>query len=321
MSESERIRLEKSFLAEEIMDHEIFSHLARAEKDSKLKKLLEKLADTEKRHAESWRGLLGEKRAGEVRKPVLGSLKIFEYLAIRKFLGTAFVSKLLGMNESATLARYKQIISDMQLSADERKHITEIIKDEEETEADLKKSVQEYEGTLNHIGSIVFGLNDGLVEILAAVAGLAVLANSPITVVVGGLIVGVSGTLSMAGGAYLSAKSHGLVEESINPKNERDREEEKSTPGSEAFYTGIFYLAGALVPVIPFIVGLQGYAGIVVSVVLVSLVLAIASVVIAIISSSSIKRRVFEMLAISLGAAFATIILGSVVKLYFGITI
>ncbi len=321
MSESERIRLEKSFLAEEIMDHEIFSHLARAEKDSKLKKLLEKLADTEKRHAESWRGLLGEKRAGEVRKPVLGSLKIFEYLAIRKFLGTAFVSKLLGMNESATLARYKQIISDMQLSADERKHITEIIKDEEETEADLKKSVQEYEGTLNHIGSIVFGLNDGLVEILAAVAGLAVLANSPITVVVGGLIVGVSGTLSMAGGAYLSAKSHGLVEDSINPKNERDREEEKSTPGSEAFYTGIFYLAGALVPVIPFIVGLQGYAGIVVSVVLVSLVLAIASVVIAIISSSSIKRRVFEMLAISLGAAFATIILGSVVKLYFGITI
>ena len=321
MSESERIKLEKSFLAEEIMDHEIFSHLARAEKDSKLKKLLEKLADTEKRHAESWRGLLGEKRAGEVRKPVLGSLKIFEYLAIRKFLGTAFVSKLLGMNESATLARYKQIISDMQLSADERKHITEIIKDEEETEADLKKSVQEYEGTLNHIGSIVFGLNDGLVEILAAVAGLAVLANSPITVVVGGLIVGVSGTLSMAGGAYLSAKSHGLVEDSINPKNERDREEEKSTPGSEAFYTGIFYLAGALVPVIPFIVGLQGYAGIVVSVVLVSLVLAIASVVIAIISSSSIKRRVFEMLAISLGAAFATIILGSVVKLYFGITI
>lgn len=321
MSESEKIRLEKSFLAEEIMDHEIFSHLAKAEKDRKLKKLLEKLADTEKRHADSWRGLLGEKRASGVRKPVLGNLKIVEYLAIRKFLGTAFVSKLLGMNESVTLTRYKQIISDMQLSQDERKRITEIIKDEEETEADLKKSVQEYEGTLNHIGSIVFGLNDGLVEILAAVAGLAVLANSPITVVVGGLIVGVSGTLSMAGGAYLSAKSHGLVEDSINPKNERGKDEEKPTPGSEAFYTGIFYLAGALVPVIPFIFGLQSYAGIAVSVVLVSLVLAIASVIIAIISSSSIKHRIFEMLAISLGAAFVTIILGSVVKLYFGITI
>jgi len=57
------------------------------------------------------------------------------------------------------------------------------------------------------VGDFVYGISDGLVEVLAAVSGLSGAISSPLFVAVGGLIVGVSGTLSMAIGAYLSTKS------------------------------------------------------------------------------------------------------------------
>ena len=128
--------------------------------------------------------------------------------------------------------------------------------------------------------------------------------------VIGGIIVGISGTLSMAGGAYLSSKSYNLVEE------EKKGTRASNSPFKDAAYTGIFYFLGSLSSVVPFAAGLSGFAGILTAIIIVSIVLVLASAVIGIVSKTSIKRRSLEMLTISLGAAFVTIILGIILRSY-----
>ena len=192
-------------------------------------------------------------------------------------------------------------------------YIKKMIGEELATEKYISRSIKKYEKGVGYIRSMVLGLNDGLVEILAAVAGLAVLAETGIIVVITGVIIGISGTLSMAAGAYLSSKSHGLVEES-----EEGNDEE--VPKRAALYTGVFYFFGSLVPILPF-VWLSGFDGIIAAITTVSIVLFIASYIIATISGTSVRKRAFEMLVISLGAAFVTILLAMFVKAEFGITI
>ena len=128
--------------------------------------------------------------------------------------------------------------------------------------------------------------------------------------VVGGIIVGISGTLSMAGGAYLSSKSYNLVEE------EKKGTSTTNSPFKDAAYTGIFYFLGSLSSIVPFAAGLSGFAGILAAIIIVSIVLILASAVIGIVSKTSIKRRSLEMLTISFGAAFVTIILGIILRSY-----
>ena len=83
----------------------------------------------------------------------------------------------------------------------------------------------------------------------------------------------------------------------------------------------MYYFIGAVIAVLPFLFGLSGLNGIIASIVLVCVVLTLASIIIAIVSYTSIKRRIFEMLAISLAAAFATIVLGTIMKRFFGISV
>ena len=128
-----------------------------------------------------------------------------------------------------------------------------------------------------------------------------------------GLLAGISGTLSMAGGVYLSARSEALV----NKGSAGDA----SGPRKEAAYTGFWYFVGSLVPVLPFMLGLQGLAGDLLAMVSVGAALAVASAVIAIMSGTSIRRRAVEMVVISLGAALVTITIGILAKHYFGFTI
>ena len=126
--------------------------------------------------------------------------------------------------------------------------------------------------------------------------------QTPILVLIGGIIIAVSGTLSMAGGAYISTEYESNVD-GIKRKS-------KARPAGSALYVGIPYFIGALVPLIPFILGYSGIFAIFSSIVLTAIVLIIIASLIALITDTSIKRKIGMTLAISLGAAAATIILG-----------
>ncbi len=309
--------LERGFLRGEMLDHAVYSALAGAEDDRELKALLSRLASEEKGHIAIWRSLLGD-GGKDVRCPALVGLRIHAFEIMKKVLGTAFVVRLLERNETEGLANYRASLEGGGLGEKERRSARAIIAEEEGHEAALAKSVEGYESKLDYMQSTILGLNDGLVEILAVIAGLATVATSSLIVVIIGMIAGISGTLSMAGGVYLSAKSENLVKGVGKGKGEKDG---VASPRREAYHTGAYYFIGALIAVLPFLAGMSGVWGIATSIVLVSVALVGASTIVAITSGTSVRKRSFEMLAISLGAAFITILFGTFARIYFGVSI
>ncbi len=291
---SEHIRrIEEEFLRDELSDYALYEGTERREKDPELRALVSRLKETELRHARIWAELLGIKGIGAVAAPFPLRLKVYAYGIVRRFLGIAFVTKLLERHEREGLRDYRTLVEGQGFSKGTLAKIRGIIKDEEEHEGTLLKQVQKHEAVIDYTRSIVFGMNDGLVEILAVVAGIAMVATTGFVVALTGVIVGISGTLSMAAGAYISSKSENVVDKSL----EKGRLK-ATTPAREAYYTGIFYFIGALIATYPFIFGAAGAPGIIVSVASVSIALTLASVLIAVMSDTSIKTRVLEMLAI-----------------------
>ncbi len=307
--------IEKRFFQDEFSDFSLYDSIAKSESDKELKGLVIKLRDKEKKHTGIWASLLGIKEIDWANVPISLKIKVHTYLIVRKLLGIAFVTKLLEQHEQQGLEDYRDLVKGVKLGRSTREKILDIMADEEYHEKVLLEQTQKHEVMLKYIRSVIFGMNDGLVEILAVVVGIAMVATSSFVVALTGIIVGISGTLSMAAGAYLSSKSEMVVENSIRGR------EAATKPAREAYYTGIFYFIGALAATYPFILGSAGYIGIAESVLSVIAVLSIVSAIIAVLSDTSIKRRVGEMLAISLGAAFITALIGFIIRVVFGIAI
>ncbi len=308
MTSRKNIKKLEKFLETERMHAIMYSHLAKEEDHPKHKRFLNKLTAEEKKHEELLREILKDEGVKPRRSHFLW-MKLAFYRFISAIFGVPFGIAVIEREEDQTIKEYIAALSQIKEKRSTDKLKT-IIKDEEAGEQELQDNLNDYSEHFDYIKSIVFGLNDGLVEILAVVAGLAVVATSPFVVVIGGIIVGISGTLSMAGGAYLSSKSYNLVEE------EKKGTSTTNSPFKDAAYTGIFYFLGSLSSVVPFAAGLSGFAGILAAIIIVSIVLVLASAVIGIVSKTSIKRRILEMLTISLGAAFVTIILGIILRSY-----
>ncbi len=79
----------------------------------------------------------------------------------------------------------------------------------------------------------------------------------------------------------------------------------------------MFFASGAIVPVIPYLFGLQGIAAVIVSAVLVGIALLGTGAVVGLLSGASPLKRAVRQLAIGYGAATATYLLG----LLFGVTV
>ncbi|MEM3791193.1 MAG: VIT1/CCC1 transporter family protein [Candidatus Micrarchaeaceae archaeon] len=290
----------KELLEKEYLDYLVYSELAKYEKDERLKGIFLSLSNSERKHCEMLNK--GFKSKSLI---LLSYLLLLYFLVVRKLLGIPFLTKMLERKEKESKAFYELLKGRSSMK------VNKVVKEEMSHEKILSDETRRYESSLNYTRSVVFGLNDGLVEILAVVSGIATISGRPILVAISGIIVGISGTLSMAAGAYLSSKSTTLV----------TKTREFTKPIKDALYTGIFYFIGALIATFPFFFGIGGYEGIILSIISVSVALSIASYIIATISDSSISVRIAEMLLISLLTAFVTIGIGLVIKYYFGIYI
>jgi VIT1/CCC1 family predicted Fe2+/Mn2+ transporter len=153
------------------------------------------------------------------------------------------------------------------------------------------------------------------VEILAAVSGIGAALQQPLLVIVAGSIVAISGTLSMAGGAYLSTDYENIVGLSS------DKNYQTSSPSKSAGYVGIAYILGSLFPLLPFALGMSGVIGIGSAIVLTIVVLAITSTLIAIVSDTSILKRTFKTVLITLCITAITIALGFYARHYLHLSI
>lgn len=109
-----------------------------------------------------------------------------------------------------------------------------IIKEESEHEHELISMLNEER--LNYVGSIVLGLNDALVELSGALAGLSFALSDSRIISLTGLITGIAASLSMAASEYLSAKAEG-----------------RENPLKSALYTGVAYIITVGILILPFI--------------------------------------------------------------------
>lgn len=162
------------------------------------------------------------------------------------------------------------------------------------------------EERLHYVGDIVLGLNDALVEITGALAGVTFSLCNTKVVALTGIVTGISATLSMAASNYLAAKADGS-DDAIK----------------SGTVTGIAYLAAVILLVLPYLLlPDQMYAAafwIMIATVIV--ILLAFNYYIAVANRSSFIKRFAQMAAVSLGVALIAYLIGLAAKDLLGITI
>ena len=289
---------------EEVLHKRIYRKLAAIERNGQLKKVLGELSKVESYHAQLWSQLV------DVRNVEVSNFKLqltfFMLGILRRIFGLSIAIKAIEHREAVLYEKIESAATLFENNKSKKRIILMIIADEADRERPLQKNIDEYGKVIDNIRDITFGMNDGLVEVLAATVGLGAAFQTPVLVAIGGFIVAVSGTLSMAGGAYISTQYESGVS--------RRRKSLHSSPLGSAFYVGLPYIFGAVFPLAPFLLGIGGAVGIIYSVISTAIVLTVVATLIAIVTNRSVGRRVATTLLISLGAAAITILLGSYIR-------
>lgn len=279
----------KQMQKNEITEYYIYTRIARRLKNERDREILKKIATQEKAHAEIWGKYTGVKV-----KP--SKIKIFFYRLLSALLGYTFTLKILERGEDKAQKNYSVLIGEIP-------EAEKIIKEESEHEHELISMLNEER--LNYVGSIVLGLNDALVELSGALAGLSFALSDSRIISLTGLITGIAASLSMAASEYLSAKAEG-----------------RENPLKSALYTGVAYIITVGILILPFILFADNRR-LALGVMLFSMIFIIFvfNFYISVAKDLSFKKRFFQMSAISLGVALISFAIGLLVKGAFGIDV
>lgn len=99
------------------------------------------------------------------------------------------------------------------------------------------------------------------------------------------------------------------------------REEKLEDPRKAGLYTGVFYIIGAIAPLIPYYVVLPIIISLPLSFLIASMMLMIIGFVIAVLAGLSIKKKILELVIAGLGSAALTYIIGRLASILLGIEV
>jgi len=216
----ELMKLVKKAQIDEEQGAILYSFMAKREKDKENKKLLEQMSKDEKIHAEVWKSITKKDL-----KPNRLSIVWFKILTV--VMGFTFVVKTMQKKENSAQYGYEKMQEELPEAA-------KMLEDERRHEKELYNMLDEER--LHYIGAMVLGLNDALVELTGAIAGVTfALANTRL-VALTGIITGVSATFSMAASNYLAERADN------NPKALKS-----------SIYTGVAYLITVVLLVLPYL--------------------------------------------------------------------
>ncbi len=173
------------------------------------------------------------------------------------------------------------------------------------------------------IRNILLGLNDGLVEILGAVSGFFAAFGNAATVLVAASTVSVAGAISMGAGAFVASSSEHEMRRTELGKRRFLGEgvssgESGGRPLGAALLVGVSYLAGALVPVLPILLGARTALS---SFVTGGSVIVLVSMVLAFLSGMNVTKRILMNLVIMAAAVGITYAIGAVAKSVWGVAL
>ncbi len=278
------------FQRTEITEHHIYHRLAQKVTSPQNAEILQQIAADELRHYDEW------KRYSAREVQPRWHLVWFYYL-ISRLLGFTFGVKLMEKGEEAAQANYASIASAIpqaiQLQHEEDAHEEQLIGmlDEER---------------LHYAGSVVLGLNDALVELTGALAGLTLALQNGKLIALSGLITGIAASLSMAASEYLSTRS----------------EQTEKHPVRAAVYTGIAYIITVTLLVLPYLLSPASYyLDLAIALTTAVLIIAAFNYYISIAKDESFRTRFIEMAILSLSVAAFSFGLGYLIRLWLGVEV
>ena len=284
----ELMKLVKKAQIDEEQGAILYSFMAKREKNEENKKLLEKMSEDEKAHAEVWKNITKKNL-----KPNKFSILWFKTLTV--VMGFTFVVKTMQKKENLAQSGYEKMQNELPEAA-------KMLEDERRHEKELYNMLDEER--LHYIGAMVLGLNDALVELTGAIAGVTfALANARL-VALTGIITGVSATFSMAASNYLAERADN------NPKALKS-----------SIYTGVAYLVTVALLVLPYLLfpTHMYVAAFAVMIVTVILIIMFFNFYISVAKEEPFLKNFATMAIISLSVAVISYIIGVLAKELLGI--
>ncbi len=285
----EQIEQLKILQQEEINGYHTYARLAEVVKDANNSKVIKRISDEELKHYEIWKNYTQKDM-----KPNM--LKIRFFFWVSKLFGLSFGIRLMELGEEQVQEIYAKLIKSIPEAA-------QVLADEEKHEDELMEMLDE-EG-LRYAGSVVLGLNDALVELTGALAGLTFAFRNTQLIALAGLITGVSASFSMAASDYLSTKA----------------DEDGKNPLRSAIYTGIAYIITVIILITPYLLTSNYVVALAWTITNAILVIAVFNYYISVARGYNFKKRFFEMASISLGVALFSFVLGNFIRIWLGVEV
>lgn len=273
----------------EITEYHIYSRLAKRVRDSHNAAVLQRIGNDEKEHHDIWHGYTGQ----DVRP---SRFKILFFTFVARVLGLTFGLKLMEKGEEAAQINYDLIARSIpkakEIEADEDRHEHELL-------GILKEERLEY------VGSIVLGLNDALVELTGALAGLTFALQDATLIALAGLITGIAASFSMAGSEYLATKSEGEAGRALKA----------------ALYTGAAYIVTVFLLVLPYLLLANFFLSLAITLTVAVLIILFFNYYVSVAQDLDFKSRFFEMAGLSLGIAAFSFGIGYLVRIFLGVEV
>lgn len=322
---------------DELISAALYDYLKTLTKEDSLKNVFSKLAQIEKSHATLLEKILISRRVSRPRPGFVYKIRLTLYKILARTLGYKILLSLMEASEASAIKTYWMLLKESP-SELEKQALENLLRDEISHEISLQESLSLYVKTLQGLKDIVYGMIDALIEIEAGVIGIASATNSPSLAGLAGLIAGFAGSFSMASGAYLSTKSE---KEQQNKLVELDKikwelgsalaesgsysiemkEGDNYSPWKAARNAGVFYLIGAIGPIIPFLMNLTIPLAILTSLFLSTIIITALTFVTSSLSGSSFRKSWIEYLLITYSAVTVTYLIGRVASQVFGIVV
>src|SRR6056297_381757 len=269
----EQIGKVKFFQKNEITEYYIYKRLAKRVNNEN-SQILDEIAEDELAHYNFWM-----KYSGEDVKP--SKWKVFKFYWITRLFGLTFGIKLMESGEEGAQEMYREATEYIP-------EAKSVVEDEDKHEHKLIAMLKEKK--LDYVGSIVLGLNDALVELTGALAGLTLAFQNTRLIAIAGFITGIAASFSMAASEYLSKKA----------------DEESSNALTSALYTGLAYIVTVLILILPYLLIDNYFFCLGLTLVLAILIILGFNYYIAVAKDLNFKKRFIEMAALSLGVAAFT---------------
>jgi VIT1/CCC1 family predicted Fe2+/Mn2+ transporter len=279
----------KEIQRNEITEYFVYRNIAEKIKDNNTAALIRKIGNEELGHSNFWKKYLQTEA-----KPK--RFKIFFYTLISRLLGLTFSIKLMEKGEQKAEQFYNEIVAEI---PDAKR----IIEDEQNHENLLINLIEEEK--LQYAGAIVLGLNDALVELTGALAGLTFALQNTKIIALAGLITGIAASFSMSASSYLSAKADGETKNSVK----------------SAIYTGFAYIVTVFLLVLPYLLFPNPFVAMALTIGVALIIIFAFNFYISVAKDYSFKARFLEMAVINLSVTGITFLIGFAVRKIFGIEV